>query len=258
MDLIRWAKVLISCCLLLVLASCHTDNTLQGFDYNFLNLTDKPINIRIYTTLNDYTNHTHVFMQGRINTKQYYYIPVGKFVVGSTYYVDWYSDDYLYNNWYWSNITLRNAFSPSEADYEFLINTVEWPDPSRRIWMKDSLLQTIWIANDAYNYSGGVYSSIWAGLPWTLQNVSLTLNRDFSAHLKLINSSSQTIDSVLTYKANFDSVQKLSVVSLYNTMDSLVGTVTGNFNASGNNFSGPDNLALAYIKTMGYYQLVRQ
>jgi hypothetical protein len=258
MNTIRPFIRFIILCLFGVTASCHTDNALHGFDYNFVNLTNKPINIKIYTSLNDYNNQTNVYLQGRVNIKQYFYIPVGKFVVGSTYYVDWYSDDYLYNNWYWSNISLRNAFSPSEKDYEFLINTVQWPDPSRRIWMKDSANQSRWVANDAYTFNGSIYSSIWSSMAWNMQNVSLSLNRDYTAHLLVLNSANQTIDSSLTYRANYDSVQKISVLTLYNSGDSIIGTVVGTFNAASNNFTGPDNLSLTHINTMGYYQLVRQ
>jgi len=241
---------------LLLLFSCSKSN-LNGFNYNFENLTNKPINLNIYSALSDYNNSANVYIKARMEVRGYYSIPVDKFAKGQTYYVDWYSDDLLYTNWYWSNITLRTAFRPTGTDYEYLVNTVQFSDPSRNIWMNGLGFQTTWKAIDAYNYS--THASIWSQLTSSQQNVHIVLNKDFSAHLIYENTSNQTIDSILIYHPNYDTINHLSVITLLGSAsDSSVGTLNSNFAPSTFTFNGDNNTMLAYIKNSGYYQMVRQ
>jgi len=252
--------VYLFCVTLLIFSFCRcsSDNNVHGFTYNFENLADKPINVVIYKTLSDYYNGTNVYMTGRMKLREYFTVPIDKFTTGQTYYVDWYSDDLLYTNWYWSNITLRTAFNPSDYNSEYLVNTVEFSDPSRTIWMNGLGVQTTWKAVDAYTQSGSAYTSVWGQLSATRQNVKVILNKDFSAHLMLQDASYQLIDSPLTYRPNYDLTNHLSVCTLYDASNSAIGTLTSNFSPQSLNFTGPDNTMLANINGLGYYQMSRQ
>ncbi len=242
---------------MLSLSACDKDSSVHGFDFNFENLTDKPINVKIYKTQTDYDNGTNVYLSGKMQVRGYYTIPVDQLVNGETYYVDWYSDDLLYTNWYWSNITLRTTFKSSDNDYEYLVNTVQYPDPSRTIWMNGLGTQTTWVAKDAYHLSGSTYSSVWSSLTSAQQNVQVILNKDFSAHLLLQNASSQTIDSVLSYRPNYDDVNNVSVITLLDQEQDTVGTITSNFAPATSSFNGDDSTALINIRNIGYYKIVR-
>ncbi len=243
--------------ILLSLSACSSDSSIHGFDFNFENLTDKPINVKIYSTQSDYYNNTNVYLTGMMGLRGYYTIPVDKLVQGHTYYVDWYSDDLLYTNWYWSNITLRTAFKVGDNNYEYLVNTVEYSDRSRIIWMNGLGTQTTWKAVDAYNHSGANYISIWSSLTSAQQNVQIVLNKDFSAHLLFQNTSNQSVDSVLSYRPSYDNTNNISVITLLDLQQDTVGTLTSNFAPSTFSFNGADNITLANIKNMGYYQLLR-
>ncbi len=241
----------------LSLTGCHETPSNQGFEYNFENLTDKAINVKIYNTQSDYNTGTNAFLSGRMEVRGYYTVPMDKFVEGRTYYVDWYSDDYLYSNWFWSSITLRNTFTPSATSYEFLVNTVQYADPSRNIWMKGSGISTTWVAADAFTLSGSTYTSTWSSLSTAQQDVQLILNRDFTAHLKLKNASNQTIDSALTYQAIYDNATGVSNVTLLNIKDSVIGNLKSNFMPHTSNFNGPNNYMMLYVQGLGYYQMNR-
>ena len=193
-----------------------------------------------------------------MDVRGYYSIPVDHFTGGSPYYVDWYSDDLLYTNWYWSNITLRTEFRPTYTDYEYLVNTVQFSDPSRKIWMNGLDVKTTWKAVDAYTISGTTLTSIWSSLSAVQKNVQMVLNKDFSAHLLLQNASNQTVDSALSFQPNYDSANHVSVVTLLSVADTSIGTLTSNFAPATLGFGGDNNTILAYIKNIGYFQMVRQ
>jgi hypothetical protein len=243
---------------LILLSACDTDSSIHGFDFNFENLTSKPINVKIYKSQSDYDNNTNVYLSGKMQVRGYYTIPVDQLVTGETYYVDWYSDDLLYTNWYWSNITLRTTFTVSDLDYEYLVNTVQYPDPSRSIWMNGLGTQTTWKATDAYQIAGTTYSSIWATLSSAQQNVQIILNKDFSAHLLLKNASNQIIDSVLSFRPNYDNTNMVSIITLVNNMQDTVGTLTSNFAPSTSSFNGANSVMLANLTSIGYFQMVLQ
>src|SRR5579875_1075687 len=95
--------------LLWALNSCDKTPS-AGFYYTFENLSDKPVNVDIYASQQDYYNGTNKLASGRADVRGYAVFPLSDFDTTKKYYADWYSDDYLYTNWYWNNITLTDTF----------------------------------------------------------------------------------------------------------------------------------------------------
>ena len=237
----------------IALYSCHKSSGTNGYNYNFENLSDKPININIYSSLADYNNGTNIYISGKASVRGYLSIPIQKFTTGKTYYIDYYSDDYTYTNWYWTNVTLRNAFVVTDSDYEFIINAMQFSDPSRSIWLNGAGPQTTWNAVNAYNYSANTYTSIWSQLTPAQQNLQIIIRKDFTA--TIIDTVS---DTTIAYRANYDSIKHVSNITLLNRDKSTFGTITSNFSPGSLSFNGTNDTMMAYFNNIGYFAMVRQ
>lgn len=244
-----------------LLFSCRKENNSGGFNYDFENLSDKAINIDIYTSLDDYNKGINILMHGRAAVRGYFAIPISKFVNGHTYYVDWYSDDYLYTNWYWTNVTLRTRFEPGNADDRYMINVNQFADPSRAFWMNGMGTQSIWKLTNAYTTSGNNFISVWPQLTGDQQQMQITLRKDFSASIEYVDTASHaTRDTMLVYKANYDATQNISVVTIYDySHNTTFATLKSNFSPVNYNFTGnKSNILVTFPGQRYYYLFTRQ
>src|SRR5690606_6189533 len=83
----------------LVLFSCRKKDEPQQGDFEFLNTTNKTVNVDIYPSIADYSNVTNIHSKLRIEPNSSATIPLMNFNEDGFYYVDWYSDDYTIGNW---------------------------------------------------------------------------------------------------------------------------------------------------------------
>jgi len=238
------------------IASCGKPKD-NKFNVQFENLTDKGVNIIVYASQSDYNNDHSPLFKGHAAVRGYYTLSLDNFTKGKTYWVDWYSDDTLYSNWYWARITVVDTFSPSQDNYEFKIDHFQASDNSRLIWMNGFNHQTTWKAVDAYTNTGGSYNSVWSTLGAAQQNVQLTVNKDYSAKL----SSGVFGDTALSYTAYLDMTVSPYVnrLSLNNADNSTFASIISNWSTSSLSFNGDRTVMLAYINSLGYYfAMVRQ
>ena len=246
--------ILIVSCAFILSCGKPKDNK---FNVQFENLTDKGINVIVYGSQSDYNNDNNPLFTGHAAVRGYYTLSLNNFTNGKTYWIDWYSDDTLYSNWYWARVTVVDTFSPSQDNYEFKIDHFQASDNSRLIWMNGLNHQTVWKAVDAYSNVGGSYHSVWSSLSANQKNLQLTLNKDYSAKL----SSGVLGDSALSYTAYFDMTvsPNVSTLTLNNSDNTVFGNVTSNWSTTTLSNNGDRTVMLAYISSLGYYfALARQ
>lgn len=248
-------KIFIVVALIALLAFCSCSKTAtQANDYSFENLSDKIVNIDVYPTQADYFNNTNLLIHGTAKVRGYYIIPLSTFKTGQVYFVDIYSDDYLYNNWFWSNITLRDTFLPSQSDYDYIIEHTQYSDPSRLIWINGAGPTTLWKAFNSYNYTGGSYISTWSTLNAAQQNMQIVLHK--SSFGSVTNGTG--LDTTMKYNAFYDQASNISTLSFLNPDKSTYGTMKSYFNPSTFAFNGSKDTTLVYITGLGYFAMARQ
>ncbi|MBA3828707.1 MAG: hypothetical protein H0X33_07205 [Taibaiella sp.] len=249
---VRGLMGLLCIAVLTISTGCHRLDNSQGFNYTFQNFTDKQLNVTIYATQDDYNNNAHPLMSNSIKVRGYWVIPLSKFTTSHLYYVDIYTDDFLYNNWFWNNVTLRDTFLPSKDDYTFIIDHGQYTDPSRTIWLNGIGTSTTWKAFNSYTYNGSTYTTNWSSLTSAQQAVQIVISKSSFAHI----TTGTGTDTSIKFTAFYDG--SLSRISLLNTDHSSLGTFTSNFNAATTAFNGGKDTMLAYISGVGYYAMARQ
>jgi hypothetical protein len=243
--------LVISVLSLLTLLSCKRND-----DVNFTveNLSSKQMNVALYASLSDYNNSTNAIMTGIAKVRGYWVIPMKKLTQNKMYYIDVYSDDYLYNNWYVANAVLSDSFTATNHDTRFTVYSNVHNDYSMLTWLNGLGPQTTWKAFNAYNYSGGSYTSIWATLPATEQNVQLVINKSCICKL----TTGGGLDSTLNLVANYDTTTHKTTAKLLTGSGGSYGTLSANFNTGTFAFDASKDTILAYFSGLGYFAMARQ
>jgi len=245
--------LLFSVSVVLIFFSCSKPKT-QATDYTFENLADKQVNVDIYASQDDYLNNKNLVAHGVAKVRGYYIVPLSSFQNGHLYYVDIYSDDYLYNNWFWTNVTLRDTFLPSQSDYDYTILHTQYSDPSRLIWINGAGPTTTWKAFNAYTYSSSVFTSTWSTLTAAQQNFQIITRKSSFATL----TNGTGLDTTMKYNAFYNQSSNISTLTLLNPDRSAYGTCTSYFNANTYTFNGSKDTMLANISGLGYFAMARQ
>jgi hypothetical protein len=245
--------ILVSLIIIITVAGCSKPKS-QATDYVFENLTDKNMNVDIYYSQHDYFIDSALLIHGNAKVRGSCVFPLSKFETGHIYYVDIYSDDYLYNNWFWTNATLRDTFMPSQSDFDYIIPHTQYADPSRIVWLNGSGTSTAWKAFNSYNYTSGHYVSIWSSLTAAQQNLQIILNK--SSFGTIINGLG--LDTTMKFQAFYDQTANISTATFLNPDKTTYATLKSYFNATTYNFNGGKDTMLAYINGLGYFAMARQ
>jgi len=225
-------------------------------DVNFTveNFTDKPMNVNIYASLSDYNNGTNAILKGLAKVRGYWVIPMKKLTTGKMYYIDVYSDDYLYNNWYTANAMLFDSFSATNHDTRYTVYSYTHNDYSMLTWLNGPGPQTTWKAFNAYNYSGGSYTSIWSTLPAAQQDVQLVINKSCLCKL----TTGTGIDTNISLLSSYDSTSHRCSATLLNGNHTTFGNLSANFNTTTFAFNATKDTMLAYFGGLGYFAMARR
>lgn len=239
--------------MLFLLFGCSKPNS-EPTDYTFENLADKQVNIDIYYSEEDYFNNANVIASGSAKVRGYYIVPLSKLETGHVYYVDIYSDDYLYNNWFWSNVSLRDTFVPTATTYDYIVQHTQYSDPSRSIWLNGAGPTTTWKAFDAYTKTGSSFTSIWSSLSSAEQDLQVVMRK--SSYATVTNGLG--LDTTLKYTAFYDQTTNISTATMLNPDKTTYATFSSYFNATTLGYNGSKDTMFAAIGGLGYFALARQ
>jgi hypothetical protein len=153
---------------------------LEKFMY-FNNINPYAIRADFYTSLEDYGNQENIFKTYVIPANTVQEIPRGTFDEDASYYVDYYSDDFIYNNWRYEDVMYFPNSGSGYLEFDMPPN-----NSARLIFLENTKNQTKWKAVDAFD-PGDSTLSIWGQLSPMEKNVKITFNRNFYGKLTVEN-----------------------------------------------------------------------
>jgi hypothetical protein len=172
----------------LLLACDNDENTTSGYLLEFIHSPTSEqapftqMNFSIYKTKNDYTNNVNAFITGKTDAATgTYFIPADQLERNTTYYIDWYSDDFEINNWAFT--VFGSPLTPHEfiyTDYDPALSfTVVGSNKAsdqgtRKVFLNGNDAETQWEAIGATS-SG---SDIWNSLTDNEKYIRITLKKD--------------------------------------------------------------------------------
>lgn len=150
-------------------------------NFAFVNTLNESVNVVIYKTPNDYNNNTNVLMQGVAAANGTYVAE--KLKVDTTYYVDWYTNDFSYNNWYNQSGSidsyLTTVFMPNISGGSMQLKQSYGPDLSRLVCLDGNGTQSTWMATGAFQGSA-LDTNYWYTLPPNKQYINIVFKKNFS------------------------------------------------------------------------------
>lgn len=255
----RQASFLVLAFILIIAGTgCKKNENSAGYFYKITNNSSKDVNINVYRSLGDYNQVINIYYKNVVAAHSSLSLPYSQFTKGQIYYIDWYSDDFLFTNWFWTNVTVIKTMALDNDYSEFVISEGQVADQGRAVWMNGLNAMTQWKAVDAFTLSGGVYTSIWSTLPQSSKNLQLTLRKDFTATIKGQSPANIAIDTTIRFRVTTDSVNNTTSAILFGDDFTTYGTLLGNFNSNTHTFTGNKSNLLAYFPNIGYFQFSRQ
>lgn len=181
----------------IMLSACNKQDTTH-YHGKIKNALSARVNLNFYKTKEDYNNSTNPVLTTTIAPQESFDIPAD-WTGGDTYYLDWYTDDYLYSNW-GGNSPLFNVpnitpeMDPALTIYAEVNN-------ARKVCLKNNEQQSTWKAIDAF-YG----SSVWSTLNDNEKYRMVVLKKDLTGTYSYKNAAGDIIQLPFTYFASSSSV----------------------------------------------------
>jgi hypothetical protein len=142
--------------------------------YTFTNQTDRLVKILIYRTHADYIEGDYPVVSGSVQPHANYIVPIDAISESRSYYAEWYSDNFDYNNWADSSVGVQ--FVPTD-NIPFNITSSE-KNNIRKLCLSGNVYTTNWLAIDAFSDTSA--SSIWSQISDTDKYLKVQLTRRFN------------------------------------------------------------------------------
>ena len=145
-----------------VMQGCKKTNDKKAV--TIVNRLDKDVTFDLYSSKEDYASGADLLMRTVIPAGDNKVFPGNNFEEGATYYMDWYTEDYYYNNWFNDNFPVtgnRVKIAPREGDNTYYLEPA-YHGQGRNAFLQGAGTQTSWIAVGAYLYSDATgYTNQW-------------------------------------------------------------------------------------------------
>jgi|GEM_PF-3510983 len=192
-------NIALSAGLLLGAVSCTKMEDEADYHGKISNPLGQRVHLKFFSTISDYEKDQNPVKTLTIEPNSALEVPQ-EFEAGTTYYLDWYSEDYRYTNWTRNgdnSFTVANIYP--ELDPVMTISSTR--NPTRLLCLDGDQQSTTWIAYDAVNWS----SSVWSSLMEHRKFHKFVFRRDFTGTYYSIETPGDTSEIHFTYFANFNS-----------------------------------------------------
>lgn len=192
-----------------------------------VNRLDKAVTFDLYGSMEDYTTNNNLLNRQVIAAGENLTLPGNTFEDGSTYYMDWYTEDYYHNNWYNDNYPVtgnRVSISPKPGANTYYLEPA-YKGNGRNAFLGGDGTKTSWIAVGAYLYSASTgYSNRWDLMPANERYRQIAINKNFTAQYSRRNVAGTIVNEEMEFM-----VQQAEVPYIeFKTSDGLVaGSMTG-------------------------------
>lgn len=180
MRIVKNISVLTVMAAMMTVAACRKKD--KEAEYNFTNhLPVATATVDIYSSKYDYDQQQNALYSFVVDANSTYRMALGSLKEGQTYYIDWYTADYEYNNWVMDKYTGRNAYVAYKAGPANYVYTLDafYKGPARNTFLSGNDTATRWKAVGAYTYTEAAgYTSMWVGLTPDQQLKEITVRKD--------------------------------------------------------------------------------
>lgn len=188
---------------LIAMTGCRKKEDNTNTDVTFNNHISKQIELAIYPSFESYAAGTNPTLRKVINGGDKLVLPGSTFASGQTYYMDWYTNDRYYNNWYNDNYPQSGtqvAFKPAPGNTTYYIDE-HFNGNSRNVFLSTNDVTSRWHAVNAYLYSNSTgYVSQWSALAEYEKYRIMTVNKNFTAQYEYKTSVTQNVTDNLNFK----------------------------------------------------------
>lgn len=208
-------------------------------DVSFVNRNTQPLTLDIYKNYESYKNGSDVMLRKTLKQNEEATLPGNTFADGGTYYMDWYSDDYLYHNWY-SEKDMTGvqyiSFKPDDQNVYYIGNNYS-ENNARRVFLNNTETKTSWIAVDAFLYGAtSGYTSFWSSLTNSERYHEVTIHKGFTVDYSYKNANGDIQNT------NFNHIVLLSKAAAIEFRD-MNGNGIGSMSNDKNPYSNEPNFA---------------
>ncbi|RYZ55774.1 MAG: hypothetical protein EOP49_02140 [Sphingobacteriales bacterium] len=199
-------KTLLSLCFAcFLLAGCKKEeNSTPTERYDFVNYTGKLLTMDFYKTRSDYNLGQKLLKRILVDSAASIDLEPGV-----TYYLDWYSEDYLTSNWQ-NGKTEGETLPPYKFETESGVNVLNVSLPpdredfsyNRVLLLSGSKSQQTWRANGFYPDFGT--SDVWDQMPVWQKELTFTFKKDFSVECSYRDSTGKTFVAKSTMKIHYN------------------------------------------------------
>ncbi len=247
------------CILLFATTNCKKTSQ-QPYNYTFQNNTDQSINIDVYQTAGDYNNSTNVLLHTVV--QPYSTFTTSQLINGSSYYVDWYNDDYTVTNWvnnpysfFLSAVTINPTAQNNMMRLSASIDYV------RLLCLNGNHNKTRWKAVGGYEDVDGT-NVPWNQLTTDQQYIQIEFRKDFSTNYYYIVDGQQWNSGNLVYETEVGGINggnnygNIPIKVSYN--DQLTGNIGYHLLApAGTPGAKPTDTITVSLSSVGVFQMVK-
>jgi len=240
---------------LAIVTGCKKNDTTR--DYNFTNNINKVVTLDIYTSAEDYAHNTNVMLRKTLQPNETTTLAASTFKSGSTYYMDYYTDDFVYNNWFNINFPADGTspvIHPSSSNTAFYVKP-DFHNANRVAFLKGNQDSTHWVAIGAYLESNNGYVDEWASLGNNGQYRELTVRKDFNASYSYKDASGNIQVDTLGFLVHNANVPYLEFV---NAAGVSQGSMIGSQFPDNPNSTATDRMMVLLPNSEMYFLMVRQ
>lgn len=244
----------------LLMGSCKKEGK-DNTEVSFTNQLSEKVTLDIYVSADDYAKSNNVMLRKVLAPNENTTLPGNTFANGTTYYMDWYSDNFYYNNWFNDTYpvgTSRVTFKPVPGNNTYYIKQ-EFAGSARSIYLANNAASSKWSTVNVYAYSKNTgYVSHWQNLTPQEKYREVTVNKNFTVIYNHQNESGKIITDMIDFKVHNS---KEAYIELMDANMQTVGyMITGKLPASdGSEYisNSPDSVMALFPDSDFLFLMVR-
>lgn len=188
------------------------------------NLSEK-VTMDVYASFEDYAGNKSPLMRKTLEAGGNTVLPGGTLNDGTTYYMDWYTDDYFYNNWFNDKYPVGKArieFKPQPGSNTYYFSH-DNSGKARSVFLRTGT-SSRWTAINAYtNSATDGYVAVWQSISPDERYRDITVKKDFTVNYTYKNSAGTTTDDLAFMVHN----TKDAYIELMNSYGESAGSLIG-------------------------------
>ncbi|RYE26486.1 MAG: hypothetical protein EOP51_00015 [Sphingobacteriales bacterium] len=162
-------------------SSCKKE---KAEEITFVNRATEEVTMDIYASYPDYASGQTPMLRKVLPANDKLLLPASTFTMGTTYYIDWYNEDYSLNNWFSDELpngVTTVAYTPRSNNLAYYTSG-DTKSGAKNVFLNGNGSGTTWNVIDAFQYSQSTgFVTVWNQLPDSQHHQSVIVSKDFVA-----------------------------------------------------------------------------